>query len=554
MSCFVRRSVASTAVALVVMGTGALVAAQGADGYRTAHRLGGSTSFYKPPLTTPASLKKYATNKRVIADMRTVMQEAGVDTAVAEKILSTLAAPTEIVKGGSCAEAPPVDGTIVECDFQSGSTMEWMAYKPRVKGKPTPSLIRKLRWGGKRPFKAYLFRVSTEDNIYTFMLPKPCGNLTLVSTQEIVKPPVQVSIDRSCTPDGKLTATVRATGDLAKVGRVRVSINGASAGELTGLSWTMTADRPGAYTFEATDKNGKAYPVARTSVTVDPCPPPPPPQVVAPTCRVNVTALPVKGGYELTIDATGSATGTTEVAPTVAVEVTGPTGAMVGQKLTLDNSLIGKVTVPRKPLGAYRVRATVTTPRPVVSGNSRYEGESTCEGSVTPVPPPSTASFFVDGLFGKERRERPVSELDSVPAGLPADATFGQCSPMAGVKVGVAKRWANDWEVAGDVGVGLMFVDTDEKVRKNPLFIDVEANKYLSNGMFLGTGISFWDLTRSETFTPAWLVHFGVPLNKDAKVPVFFIGEGRLFFDNIDQADSNYSFWAGVRVHFPINK
>jgi len=67
----------------------------------------------------------------------------------------------------------------------------------------------------------------------------------------------------------------------------------------------------------------------------------------------------------------------------------------------------------------------------------------------------------------------------------------------------------------------------------------------------IGTGLSLWDLTRSDTFTPAWLLHFGVPLNKDARVPVFFIGEGRLFFDHIDEASSNYQFWGGLRVHFP---
>jgi hypothetical protein len=61
-------------------------------------------------------------------------------------------------------------------------------------------------------------------------------------------------------------------------------------------------------------------------------------------------------------------------------------------------------------------------------------------------------------------------------------------------------------------------------------------------------------MTRSETFTPAWLIHFGIPLTKDAKNPVYFVGEGRLFFDNIDNVSSNYNFWGGIRVHFGRNK
>jgi len=46
-------------------------------------------------------------------------------------------------------------------------------------------------------------------------------------------------------------------------------------------------------------------------------------------------------------------------------------------------------------------------------------------------------------------------------------------------------------------------------------------------------------------------VHFGIPLNKGAHVPVYFMGEGRLFFDNIDSIDNNYSVWGGVRIMFP---
>jgi hypothetical protein len=559
MSRFVRRNtLAALVAAIAAWGIAPGAWAQDAGGnYRDAHRLGGATTrFYSPTLTNAASLKRYANNKRVVSELAIVLKQAGVPDDVASKVVPTLQNPTDVVKGASCTEATPADGTIVDCTFPVGGTMDWMATRPRVRGKRTATILRNLRWAGRRPFGAFLFRVTTEDRLYIFMVPKPCGNLTLVRTEDIKKTPVDVTVDRSCAPDGTLTATVRATGDLSKVGSVRVSINGSPAGELTGPSWSMTTNKPGTYSFEATDKTGKSYPVARASITVDPCPPPPPPQVVNPTCRVNVTSAPVKGGYELTIDATGSGTGTAQATPTVNVEVYGPTGAMVGQRLTLDNSLTGKVTVPKKPAGAYRVRAVVATPQPVTAGNMRYEGEATCEASVTPAPPATAfgPSFFVDGAFGKERRERPVSELSAVPAGLPADATFGQCSPMLGLKAGVAKRFSNDWEVAGDVGVGLMFVDTNEKVRKNPLFIDVEANKYLANGMFLGTGISLWDLTRSDTFTPAWLVHFGVPLNKGARIPVYFLGEGRLFFDNIDSVDNNYQFWGGVRVQFPINK
>jgi hypothetical protein len=97
---------------------------------------------------------------------------------------------------------------------------------------------------------------------------------------------------------------------------------------------------------------------------------------------------------------------------------------------------------------------------------------------------------------------------------------------------------------SGQLGNGV------DKINPATLLADVEANKYLANDAFIGTGLTFWDLTRSATFTPAWLLHFGIPLNHNSDRPVFFIGEGRLFFDNISSVDNNYNFWGGIRVKF----
>jgi hypothetical protein len=124
---------------------------------------------------------------------------------------------------------------------------------------------------------------------------------------------------------------------------------------------------------------------------------------------------------------------------------------------------------------------------------------------------------------------------------------FAQCSPILGLKLGVAKRFANDWEIAGAAGVAFSLVNGDDKVNEHQLFVDIEANKYLSAGAFVGTGISFWDITRSDSFSPAWLLHFGVPLGTH---PVYFIGEGRLFLNEIDDVSNNYQVWGGLRIHF----
>jgi len=77
-----------------------------------------------------------------------------------------------------------------------------------------------------------------------------------------------------------------------------------------------------------------------------------------------------------------------------------------------------------------------------------------------------------------------------------------------------------------------------------------EANKYVGGGSFLGAGLSFWDITHSDTFPPALMLHFGVPLGTHPAHPVYFLGEGRLFMKELDDISNNYQFWAGVRVHF----
>ena len=125
---------------------------------------------------------------------------------------------------------------------------------------------------------------------------------------------------------------------------------------------------------------------------------------------------------------------------------------------------------------------------------------------------------------------------------------FAQCSPLLGVKVGVSKRWSNDWELAGAAGVAFSLVRADDKVRQHEVLVDVEANKYL-RGVMLGSGLSLWDVTHSDTFQPAWLAHVGVPLGSVASRRAYFLVEGRVFFERFADPANNYQFWAGLRLH-----
>jgi nucleoid-associated protein YgaU len=151
---------------------------------------------------------------------------------------------------------------------------------------------------------------------------------------------------------------------------------------------------------------------------------------------------------------------------------------------------------------------------------------------------------FVAGFFGKQRRQ--YDEND--PAGLGTAFLPGFCDPLVGFKVGFEKKLgSSQWVIAPAVGVA---VNTDQTDRTS-LFVDGELNYKFGNGAYLGTGVGLWDFTHSDSLTPNGLVHFGIPLWKAAdQKALFFVTEGRVFFDRASDIDSNYQFWGGLRFLF----
>ena len=155
-------------------------------------------------------------------------------------------------------------------------------------------------------------------------------------------------------------------------------------------------------------------------------------------------------------------------------------------------------------------------------------------------------AFFFDVLAGKDRRVRDLP-LETIGGGQAfanaGPGEYAQCSPLLGLKFGVGKRFSNDVEVNGAVGLALSLVNDDNKVREHAVFADLELNKYIGRG-FVGTGLTVWDFA-NET-VPGLLLHFGVPLGSSDRV--YFLGQSRLFF--ADGLKDNYLLWGGVRVHF----
>jgi len=70
--------------------------------------------------------------------------------------------------------------------IQPNETFLWMIFKKKNKA----HLLRDVVWKGKKPFAAYRFFVNHENQVYEFIFPKACMNITLKSIAPVPKKPV----------------------------------------------------------------------------------------------------------------------------------------------------------------------------------------------------------------------------------------------------------------------------------------------------------------------------------------------------------------------------
>ena len=118
--------------------------------------LGGSTRFSQPMHTVSDLRAMVNTNRNQIG---TVLSLAGIGQ-LSTQVLDTL-----------------TTGSISDATIAPDTHLEWMA----LKRSGTPALLRNVRWVGRQPFDAYQFSVEAAGYTYTFVVPKVCGNLSLVS-------------------------------------------------------------------------------------------------------------------------------------------------------------------------------------------------------------------------------------------------------------------------------------------------------------------------------------------------------------------------------------
>ena len=316
--------------------------------------------------------------------------------------------------------------------------------------------------------------------------------------------------------------------------------------------------QPGRYTFSATDKYGREFGTCERDVVVEACaapaPPPPPPPPPATSCGALLTATKVKGGWNFVIDASATGQGAAPANKAV-IELIGPAGTAVAfsvdgkpmTELEIVPPFTATVFVAKAVPGTYTFRAKATSAK----GTPR-----SCESTVV-VPGAEAAvmdgiDFFADGAFGKQRRNY------EIPALAPAVGTIepGFCDPMIGVKAG-PMIWFNNGRASFAPAVGIAFMfgglsdeyqGTDIDYNTNSILAEGVVNYHFDNKAYLGTGIGVWDLFDGDRLTANWVVNFGYPMKIDSRGnQLYFIAEGRLFFDAPNGISNNYQFWGGIR-------
>ena len=160
---------------------------------------------------------------------------------------------------------------------------------------------------------------------------------------------------------------------------------------------------------------------------------------------------------------------------------------------------------------------------------------------------------FVASLFGFGKQQRQYDDTDPARRGrVPIPAT-GSGLPLRDgpaffdslSRVGVALKMSDHWTFASAIGVA---VNVDE-LDRTTLFGDIEFDFMFARGAYLGTGLTFWDVTHSEAVTPGWLGTIGVPVwTSDEQLNQVLIAiEYRQLFDRGRDPDVNYQFWGGLK-------
>ena len=466
----------TTLVAAVAL----LAGATDAYAQRKITRLGNPATRLTAPIKDTAALQKTFANKRTQTIFSQVLDKAGL-TSITPQVLTAL-----------------TEGQVTVTSVAPGTPIQWMGLKRGGK----PDIATDAVWAGTKPFEGFQFVVDDGDKAYTFVVPKACGNLSLMATGP--------------SPKKQADDAARRAEDEKKRAAEAAAAAAAAAKRQAEEQARKEAER-------------KAF------------------EELSPSCGVTATPTKVKGGYDILIDGTAATAGR-KPAETMTVQIIGPLGQPVPMSYegtaktewTAKTPFKGTVFVKKPKAGTYTLRITTQT----------GAAKNTCEATAV-VPEYDVVDFFADGTFGKQRRQYDIENEDGI------GISPGFCDPQLAIKAGPL-FWFADYKASFAPALGMAFqfgdlgdYDFDPNEYNNvSLLAEAVVNYHFSpRGAFIGTGFGWWDLFDTDHNTGAWIVNFGAPVSDSDKGTLMVIGEGRLFFANNDQS-SNYNIAAGMRYIF----
>lgn len=236
--------------------------------------------------------------------------------------------------------------------WNPGEKVQWMLFRSRGKIKVTGE----AEWAGRRPVEVFAVKVKRGFKTYTFIIPKPCGNIALYSVVEEIPEAIcslKVSPARANVND---PITVDMSGSqYAK--RLRVDVFDKQGKRVAtkdfapeAARWQTRLDKPGEYIFR-----GSAISFA-DKVSTNPCEGKvyinyPPIGNVVPGCLNCLEYI----GRPLTFDATGSNDPDGEVTK-VAFELTDTSGLVVDSFVDTEKPFTWQKTLYKS--GNYTIAVT----------------------------------------------------------------------------------------------------------------------------------------------------------------------------------------------------
>ncbi|GMR24031.1 MAG: hypothetical protein BMS9Abin37_2520 [Acidobacteriota bacterium] len=508
------RKISGLALIFVVFMTAALGSTAFGQEYTDIRTLGTSNAVFKPGPQTRADLQRMFSDHR--ADYEKVLRDT-----------NWPGNPDDLFNAVA-------NGDFSEAQYPVGHTFEWMAVRKRGVVQATG----RIRWAGRNPFEAFEIRFESNGQEHRFLIPKACGNLSLIQMRD-AGPPALTAIPRvnvqspnQCTSTN-VTVDVTIPGmpegaslevTLTRPSGQRETLNPSRAGG--GYRWEGQLADAGAYTFSATVTRGSERTQTVTErLNLQPC---------EPTCSLELTRPPADptpraGRSTLGIDVCSSAARAGSLtSKKVSIYHTPIDGTeQLLETLSLDAECSASYVMPE--YGGYRLEGTVVDDRNM---------ESTCQESYTLLKPEGKYGPFFTLFAGNERRWRPgiegAAEVDGFENDVSAallGGTIGYMWPVAGGGAGVFTQFGG----AANLKDG----------ENSSLFADVGIDKMWESG-FLGGGVGIWDINNSDTRDGTIFVHGGFNINPKLQ----FYLEGRLFMDMLDMIDNNYVYMGGIRYFF----